>query len=69
LSWSETGECKIFVLDLVVKAEIRSRLFKPILKQPNPDKKATQIVAEPTRITPAQVHESTLEGFIVLQMV
>jgi hypothetical protein len=46
LSWSETGERKIFGQDLVIEA-----------------------VAEPTRITPAQVRESSLEGYLVLQTV
>jgi transposase InsO family protein len=32
LTWSETSERKIFWPDLVIKAEDKSRLFKPILK-------------------------------------
>jgi hypothetical protein len=43
LSWSETGECKIFGPDLVVEAEDKVRLFNPILKPLSPDRKVTQI--------------------------
>jgi transposase InsO family protein len=46
LSWSETGERRIFGPDLVVKPKIRSRLFKLILRPPSLDRRVMQIKGE-----------------------